>query len=284
MGRQQFKLKNLNKEYREIYKPTELFLRRDVKSKAERKTVLKEFFELLSEAQQQNTPVDQLFSEGYDVFYQDLISGLSIYTADTKRTRILRIRIAAICLAVLCVGIIKWQYLNGQGYIGVWTRGIGYIATDFNNYSYSTKTIEENISFEINFSRFSNYKNVVIYRNGDITIEIETLDKIDESYRIFFRAHGIYSRDYATIISWRKYSFDEQHVKAWIPTAKLFCNYNEINYDCDLLGFTNMDKKDGEQFSYYIPSFVSENDTVSFFLSNLTYSSWEREPEIIVKV
>lgn len=37
MGRQQFKLKNLNKEYREIYKQTELFLRRDVKSKAERK-------------------------------------------------------------------------------------------------------------------------------------------------------------------------------------------------------------------------------------------------------
>ena len=125
---------------------------------------------------------------------------------------------------------------------------------------------------------------MVIYRNGDITIEIETLDKTDGLYRIFFRAHGIYSRNSATIVSWRKYTFNEQHIAEWTPTAKLFLNYDAINYECNLLGFTNMDRKDGEEFSYYIPSFVSDTNTISFNLSNLTYSHWKRKSEIFVRV
>lgn len=279
-----FTIKNLDKEYKDIYKQTELFLRRDLISKKEQKTVLREFYELLMEAQQQNTPVQQLFPEGYEVFYQDLISGLATYTAPEKRKRILRIKIVAISFIFLSVSIIAGLYLNSYGYIGIWTQGIAYIATDFNNYSYSAETIEQSISFEIDFSQFENYSDVVIYRNGDMTIEIATIDKTDGLYRIFFRAHGVYSRNSATIVSWRKYDFNEQHIAEWTPTAKLFFNYDEINYECSLLGFTNMDRKDGEEFSYYIPSFVSDTNTICFNLSNLTYSHWKRKSEIVVRV
>ena len=279
-----FTVKNLDKKYKDIYKQTELFLRRDLISKEEQKTVLREFFELLIEAQQQNTPVQQLFPEGYEIFYQDLISGLATYTAPEKRKRILRIKIATISFIFLCVSIIAGLYLNSYGYIGFWTQGIGYIATDFNNYAYSAETMEQSISFEIDFSQFESYRDVVIYCNGDITIEIATIDKTDGLYRIFFRTHGVYSRNSATIVSWRKYAFNEQHIAEWTPTAKLFFNYDAINYECNLLGFTNMDRKDGEEFSYYIPSFVSDTNTISFNLSNLTYSHWKRKSEMVVRV
>ena len=63
-----------------------------------------------------------------------------------------------------------------------------------------------------------------------------------------------------------------------------YANYDEINYECSLLGFTNMDRKDGEEFSYYIPSFVSDTNTICFNLSNLTYSHWKRKSEIVVRV
>lgn len=274
------KLKELNERNREIYSQTKILLRHDVKKKSERKAVLNEFFELLSDAQKRGLSSEELFPEGYDIFYRDLLSGLEIYSAREKRKRIIRMQVVAVIFLVLCTGIIIFQYLNVEGYIGVWSKGIGYIATDFNNYTYHTYPFQESVSFKVDFSRWEEYENIEICRSGDITVELEGLDRTDGWYRIFFRAHGIYSRDYAEIISWRRYDFDESHTAEWLPTAELDCHYRGKSYSCNLLGFTNMDSGDGEEFSFYVPSAVSSDSSAGiaeFYLRNLTWSSWTRK-------
>lgn len=276
-----YSLKNLNQEYREVYQQTQLFLQRDIEQKSERKAVLRELFEFLLDAQQKNTPVKELFPEGYEAFYQDLICGLSTYPAPRKRKQILRIRALALSLFVLCTSVIIGQYLTTQGYIGIWTQGIGYIATDFNNYNYQATTVKENVSFDIDFSRWESYRDVVVYRNGDITIKLECLDHYDGRYRIFFRAHGIYSRDGATIVSWRKYSVDETHKAAWTQTAELYCYDADENYNCKLAGYDYM-HKDKDSFGFHVPSSVTDTDVVTFQFVNLTLSRWERRSTIPV--
>lgn len=279
MEQKRYSIKQLNKEYREVYRQTKLFLRRDVKRRSERKAVLNEFVELLLNAQQENMPIGDLFPEGYRAFYQDLISGLSSYSARTQRLRILLTQ----AILVLFACVIVWQYLSAGGYIGVWRGGIGYIATDFNNYSYSATTVKENYAFQVDFSKWESYRDVVVFQSGVITIKLECLDHCDGRYRIFFRAHGIYSRDGATIVSWRKYSVDETHNGKWIPTAELHCDYETTNYNCHLLGFGGLGK-DGEEFSFYVPSCVSDTDVVTFHFVNLTLSRWNRKSETTVTV
>lgn len=232
MEQKRYSIKQLNKEYREVYRQTKLFLRRDVKRRSERKAVLNEFVELLLNAQQENMPIGDLFPEGYRAFYQDLISGLSSYSARTQRLRILLTQ----AILVLFACVIVWQYLSAGGYIGVWRGGIGYIATDFNNYSYSATTVKENYAFQVDFSKWESYRDVVVFQSGVITIKLECLDHYDGRYRIFFRAHGIYSRDGATIVSWRKYSVDETHKATWTQTAELYCYDADENYNCKLAG------------------------------------------------
>lgn len=279
-------LKELNEENRKIYFQTRLFLCRDVKNRRERKAVLNDFLEVLSDAQIQGISSEALFPEGYDAFYSDLLSGLAVYPASEKRKRILWVRAAAICFFVFCVGTILIQYLTAQGYIGVWTEGINYIATDFNNYTYEAAPVREKVSFEIDFRRWKEYKNVVVFRSGDITVELENLDETDGRYRIFFRAHGAYSRDGAVLVSWRKYAFDESHIAVWKQTGELFCDYGGESYACHLLGFTNLNFKDGETFSFYVPDVLSPGTPVGvaeFHLRNLMRSVWKRRSEIPVK-
>lgn len=277
MEQKRYSIKQLNKEYREVYRQTKLFLRRDVKRRSERKAVLNEFVELLLNAQQENMPIGDLFPEGYRAFYQDLISGLSSYSARTQRLRILLTQ----AILVLFACVIVWQYLSAGGYIGVWRGGIGYIATDFNNYSYSATTVKENYAFQVDFSKWESYRDVVVFQSGVITIKLECLDHYDGRYRIFFRAHGIYSRDGATIVSWRKYSVDETHKAAWTQTAELYCYDADENYNCKLAGYDYM-HKDKDSFGFHVPSSVTDTDVVTFQFVNLTLSRWERRSTIPV--
>ena len=153
MGKEHRKLRELNEENRKIYLQTKLFLRRDVKNRKERKSVLDEFFGLLKEAQDKNFSSEEFFPEGYEVFYRDLHAGLTVRSAEEKRKHILRTRVVSICLSIACLGFLLTQYLSAQGYIGVWTEGIYYIATDFNHYDYETDLMREDVEFEVDFSR-----------------------------------------------------------------------------------------------------------------------------------
>ena len=75
MGKERQKIRELNEENRKIYLQTKLFLRRDVKDRKERKSVLDEFFGLLKEAQDKDLSPEEFFPEGYEVFYRDLLAG-----------------------------------------------------------------------------------------------------------------------------------------------------------------------------------------------------------------
>lgn len=50
MNREKQKIAELNEQNKEIYLQTKLFLRRDVKKRSERQSVLDSFFELLKDA------------------------------------------------------------------------------------------------------------------------------------------------------------------------------------------------------------------------------------------
>lgn len=285
MNREKQKIAELNEQNKEIYLQTKLFLRRDVKKRSERQSVLDSFFELLKDAQEKGLSPEELFPEGYDAFYGDLISGLTVYPAREKRKRILRVRTAAICLAVLAAGTILWQYLTAQGYIGVWTDGIGYIATNFNDYSYEEHVLTEDVSFEVDFRRWEEYGDEVIYRNGKLTIELSNLDESVGRYRIFFRFRGIYSRDSATLVSWRNYGVDQSHNGEWKQTAELFCDYNGESRSCKLAGFSYLNYKDGETMGFFVPETITpatRAGVVQFRLHNLTMSRWERREDISV--
>ena len=52
MNREKQKIAELNEPNKEIYLQTKLFLRRDVKKRSERQSVLDSFFELLKDAQE----------------------------------------------------------------------------------------------------------------------------------------------------------------------------------------------------------------------------------------
>ncbi len=286
MGEGEKRVKALNEENRKVYLQTRLFLRRDVKRRSERKAVLNEFFELLSDAEKRGVCSEKLFPEGYDAFYCDLLSGLTTYPAPEQRKRILWTRAIAVCLFLLCAGTILIQYLTAQGYIGIWTQGIRYIATDFNNYTYDATPLEEDVSFKIDFRRWEEYKNVVIYRSGNVIVELENLDETNGWYRIFFRSHGIFSREYASLVSWRTYSFDESHTLEWTQTGELYCDYGGESYACHLLGFTNLNFRDGEEFSFYVPAVLCpgmSEGVAKFHLRNLTRSFWQRKSATIVK-
>ena len=285
MNREKQKIAELNEQNKEIYLQTKLFLRRDVKKRSERQSVLDSFFELLKDAQEKGLSPEELFPEGYDAFYGDLISGLTVYPAREKRKRILRMRTAAICLAVLAAGTILWQYLTAQGYIGVWTDGMWYIATNFNDYSYEEHVLTEDVSFEVDFRRWEEYGDEVIYRNGKLTIELSNLDESVGRYRIFFRFRGIYSRDSATLVSWRNYGVDQSHNGEWKQTAELFCDYNGESRSCKLAGFSYLDYKDGETMGFFVPETITpatRAGVVQFRLHNLTMSRWERREDISV--
>lgn len=62
MGKERQKIRELNEENRKIYLQTKLFLRRDVKDRKERKSVLDEFFGLLKEAQDKDLSPEEFFS------------------------------------------------------------------------------------------------------------------------------------------------------------------------------------------------------------------------------
>ena len=285
MNREKQKIAELNEQNKEIYLQTKLFLRRDVKKRSERQAVLDSFFELLKDAQENGISQEELFPEGYDVFYGDLISGMTVYPAREKRKRILRVRAVAICLAVIVAGAILLQYLMAQGYIGVWTNGIGYIATNFNDYSYEEHALAEEVTFEVDFRRWNEYNDEVIYRNGEMTIELKKLDESLGRYRIFFRSHGIYSRDFATLVSWWKYGVDESHTAQWTRTAELFCSYDDKEYLCKLQGFTYLNYKDGGEIGFYVPEGIIPDVSecvAKFSLRNLTVSYWKRRENIPV--
>lgn len=287
MGKERQKIRELNEENRKIYLQTKLFLRRDVKDRKERKSVLDEFFGLLKEAQDKDLSPEEFFPEGYEVFYRDLLAGLTVRSAEEKRKRILRTRAVSICLSIACLGFLFTQYLSAQGYIGIWTDGIHYIATDFNHYDYETDLMREDVEFKVDFSRLEEYRNIVIVKSGNAVVELEALDEAVGRYRIFFRVRGTYSRNWATLISWREYGFDKSHTAEWKQTAELFCEYEGEIRPCSLAGFTNLNYKDGETFGFHVPDFVTPDTPagiVKFRLQNLTLNHWERRSVIPVKV
>ena len=144
---------------------------------------------------------------------------------------------------------------------------------------------EEDVSFEVDFRRWEEYGDEVIYRNGKLTIELSNLDESVGRYRIFFRFRGIYSRDSATLVSWRNYGVDQSHNGEWKQTAELFCDYNGESRSCKLAGFSYLNYKDGETMGFFVPETITPATrvgVVQFRLHNLTMSRWERREDISV--
>lgn len=200
MGKERQKIRELNEENRKIYLQTKLFLRRDVKDRKERKSVLDEFFGLLKEAQDKDLSPEEFFPEGYEVFYRDLLAGLTVRSAEEKRKRTFGRRAGFDMPFNSMFRLPFTQYLSAQGYIGIWTDGIHYIATDFNHYDYETDLMREDVEFEVDFSRLEEYRNIVIVKSGNAVVELKALDESVGRYRIFFRVRGTYSRNWATLI------------------------------------------------------------------------------------
>ncbi len=190
-----------------------------------------------------------------------------------------RINLFLVGLSVVCACIILVQYLTMEGYIGIWTYGIGYISRDYNHYTYESNLLQEDVEFEVDFSDWETYRNLTIFQSGDLSLELENIDETNGRYRIFFKEHGIYSRESAALISWREYGYDaSQGGKRW-GTVTLFCDDQGESTVCKFAGDGSMDR-DGDRFGFHVPETItadSQTGVVKFRLHDLSMNQWCRK-------
>ena len=174
---------------------------------------------------------------------------------------------------LLCI-ILLFAFSISFGYFGVWTEGMSFISTDNKHYTFSQTPVEGKFDFTVRMDDLESNTGKVVYRDENGYIDISVMDSDSGQYRIHFRSHGRYTRRGAVLISGASHPAHTYNVDASLSVI-----LGDISYPCSVAGVTGVSYKDGDMFSFYIPSEVIKDDTetLSFQLSDLVQNRWHRK-------
>ncbi len=278
------RLANLPRLYRKLFKKIYGELREDLPPCKDRNDVVNDLFDMLENATQYNISVNDLFPEGYDAFYNDLLLSIPSYMGKERTRKTQKRRIIIASVIVLSAVFAFCNILFMSGWVSVNYSGISYIATNLNRYAYSSTVMDEKIEFTVDLNDMLSNIGKIVYQNDNCYIEIFDIKSHDGNVIIYFRSHGVYSYKNATLISGIKHNSTEQHFFTYSCEAMLQHKSNGKIYNCSVAGDSGINYKDGDVFGSYIFSeeyFRNEDiegakdiDSVVLVLQNLTRNEW----------
>ena len=176
-----------------------------------------------------------------------------------------------IIAVLLLAAVIVCLFLSG--YLGLWVYGMSSIA-DNKRYEYFHNEVEGEYSFTVDLTHLESNTGKVVFRDGNCYIDIQSMDENDGLYRIHFRSHGVYNIHGATLISGASHPSRSYNVD-----ALLYCCLNDQIYSCHIAGLTGVSFKDGDSFSYYIPTEAMQDGstTVTLTFSGLVNNKWHKK-------
>lgn len=139
------------------------------------------------------------------------------------------------------------------------------------DYSISFETINQEVAITIKKEKLDLMKNEIIYENDGCTITIDSIEKNNENYIMYFSSHGIYNQNSGKLVTGIKHYFspnkrinDEINVSCFID-----------NIQCKNNSFSGLNFKDGDEFSFIIDSSILENGE-RIILKNLLLIKMEK--------
>jgi hypothetical protein len=167
------------------------------------------------------------------------------------KKRKVTIFISVSALIIIIVALCLWQ----TGVIGLWTKGIWYVANNTNNYSCTCETIVKKYTIDVDLSNLDINKGKILYNDGKCKITVDWVDNTGAihtgGYRIGFRAYGIASINGAELISAVKHICVEDKVFSSDLVAKMTADYNNHDYNSGIFG-VGPGYNDGDGFFFYI--------------------------------
>lgn len=77
----------LEHPYREEYQKVVLLLEKKLPVNVSREKLLRDIYEIYSDAQKQQTPLSELYPDGFEVFYREILESLPVYTMQRQAER-----------------------------------------------------------------------------------------------------------------------------------------------------------------------------------------------------
>jgi hypothetical protein len=177
------------------------------------------------------------------------------------------------------------------GFIGLWTKGILYIAN--NSEKFTTEKgylIPGEYSVLINLSDLESNIGKELYNDGEHKIYVNWIDSTDYishgGYRISFRCSGKYSLSSATLVSGIQRIILKNNTFTSYISAKMTAEYNGKIYNSPKFGMTGLNYKDGDAFYFYIFPLESykneeislkEKGKVKLTVTNLYKNVWSKK-------
>lgn len=139
------------------------------------------------------------------------------------------------------------------------------------DYSISFETINQDVAITINKEELDLMRNTIIYENDGCTIMIDSIEKNNEKYIIYFSSHGIYNQNSGKLVSGINHYFS--------PNKRINDEINALcfidNVQCQINSFSGLNFKDGDEFSFIIEPEVLENGK-KIILRNLLLIKMEK--------
>ncbi len=283
------KAKQLKDTYKEVFKKTYRALRMDVKKSLERENAISDLIDMLLNAMNESRPVSDLFTDGYEEFYHDLLGILPIISQKSKQNRRkLKKCLTAITGLLICF-LVTFGVLWQIGYIGMRKEGISYLACTLDKYSYKSEIIEKGYSIDINLTDLDSNIGKILYDKDNCTIVVSGVDNnpVAGGYSIFFRAQGQYSLKSGKLVSGQKHYATESRWYSTSITAKMNTEYKGKNYQGEIAGESGLIYVDGDEFGFYlfpqkiyaenIVNLYNSKDLVKVTVSDLCVNTWNRK-------
>ena len=282
------KVKQLTGEYKENFNKIEKRLYIDVQPGAERTNALLDFLDMLLEASANGRAISELFPNGYETFYLELINVLPVYSTEIKLRKNNNRKIIYVAGLISCAFIIVFSVLYYLGYIGIWTQGISYHAGNLNRFNYASFIDENEYSIKINLNNLDSNIGIILYDDGECSIVVDSVDFVEweyGGYRIYFRSHGSYNTNNAKLVSGVKHFVNENQYFSTIMTVKMKAIYMDKTYESDIMGVSGITYKDGDIFSLYIfanPPYdgnvsIPNVEEVVLTVTNLSHNIWSKK-------
>ncbi|MBQ7321399.1 MAG: hypothetical protein IJW99_04830 [Clostridia bacterium] len=198
---------------------------------------------------------------------------------------------SVIVVAVILILAVALKYLAFEGYGRLIVKGLPAVTYDPTRYAHSYTTLAESCTFTVDLDDLASNAGREIFREGKMYIEIDEVvydapqRNNPGSYRIFFRAHGVYDTDGGSLVSGLISVPDASGGHTSRTTAEMSGSYRGEAFDCLYAGNTGIAYRDGDLFGYYIfPSEWHERGavdpagvgTVELTLTGLAVNRWTR--------
>lgn len=282
------KAKQLKGTYKEVFIKTYRALRMDVKKSLERENAISDLIDMLLNAMNESRLVSDLFTDGYEEFYHDLLGILPIISQKSKQNRRkLKKCLTAITGLLICF-LVTLGILCQIGYIGMWKEGISYLACTLDKYSYKSEIIKKEYSIEINMADLDSNIGKILYSKDNCTIVVSEVYYNGEGYQVIFRSHGQYSLKYGELVSGLKHYTTESRWFTDCLTAKMKTEYKGKAYQAEYAGSSGLNNSNDEFGFHMFPQkfyidktdlldALNGKDLVKVTVSDLCVNTWNRK-------